>query len=228
MLRDGQTQACPTAGAGFVHFVESLKESTEILSVDTYAGIPNDDLDSILSSHDRDVYCATRLGHLDRVVNEIHQHLLNSFIVNERNCRLGMIGLGQSHALSFSGCLKALESRSNGVLKIVRLAGKLNAARFSAAQLEQLLDQSRQAIHFHVDTGHEITSGVGASEGTFFQRFYHGLDGGDGRPELVRDVRNEISPHHLGASQLSDMLQDDKSGGRGRGLGGQRRADGLN
>ena len=104
-----------------------------------------------------------------------------------------------------------------------RLSRQRRLPRFQPRQLQQLRHHLHQPVDLGVRARQEVLRDGLVLEGAGLQRLDDGLDGGKRRPQLVRDVGDEVAARVLDALRLGDVVEDDErdpiaaAGDRGRG-----------
>ncbi len=77
MFGNRQTQAGPTAGSGFVDAVKALEDARDVFGRDADPRIPDGESDFAGCCFRKKKDLSTRARELDRVVDEVNEHLLH-------------------------------------------------------------------------------------------------------------------------------------------------------
>ena len=85
----------------------------------------------------------------------------------------------------------------------------MHSSRLETRQIEQLVDDLRQAIDFGDDASQKIGRNFRIVECPGLQRFHQCTNRRQWRAQLMRDIRDEITPHLFESAQLRDVAQDD-------------------
>ena len=156
-------------------------------------------------------------GHFDRlavacvlggVVEDVEKHLLEPLRVagHERDLLLGRV-VDELHPVLPQQLLIGEDGVLELALDVEQLHAQVEAAVLDAGELQQLLDEARQARGLLGDDG-DAAAGVALDGSVEHERFAPAGDGGQGRAQLVRDRRDELRLHFFAAADLLRQLVD--------------------
>src|SRR5690349_17039109 len=83
-----------------------------------------------------------------------------------------------------------------------RRLGQRQLSGLDARKLEKLLDELNKAVDLGVSSGQEVSGNDRVFSGAVRQRFDYRLDGGEWRPKLMGDVRDEVPADELGTADV--------------------------
>src|SRR5918998_2849115 len=192
LLAYGQPQAAPPgrAGAVLVHPVEPLEELGELLLRDTDAGVPplHGQRRGVLFY--RHVHAPPRLGVLDGVVQQVEEDLVELLGVADAPALTGLIEVDR-YAEPLGLGLHGLYGGLDDPAQIRRPDLELVLPRVHLRERQEFLDHPADAPELLVrELERPVLQRVEPLAGSL-QQPHGALDRRQGRPELVRDVRDK-------------------------------------
>src|SRR5262249_13529401 len=138
---------------------------------------------------------AARRGELDRVRQEIAEHLADLAWIREY-LEAGL-DAALAHVEPYARRIRTdpLDGVADPVICRARAQVEIQPASFDARQLEQLADQLRQTVDLDMHPPQEVRAAIRIVQGAVFERFDERLQRRDRRLELMRDVGHEVAPH---------------------------------
>ena len=207
-----QTRAAGLARARLVHAVEPLKQPRQILLGDADAVVGHAHIDGFLARADVNFDFAAVGRVFDGIGDDVHDHLLDALAVA---VDLGDVVLaGKRHRVVV--VLLGVEPR--GLVHVLHGLGKGEAADVhfhlavvDLAEREQILHDARHAVGLVDDDAEEIGAQLTRQlVSRRYDRLGVGLDVGQRRAQLVRDVGHKFSSRLFALSLLGHVVDDDQ------------------
>ncbi len=195
VLDDRQAQPRPAelSAAGAVGAVEPLEHPRQMLGFDAPALVDDADDRLVAASLGGDADGGVLGAVLDRVVDQVHQRLLEQRRHDVGRQRLGVdverdrLGLG----FGVTGLAGGADHRGDGVG--FQIVGHRGAFLFEAGQAQQVFDDRVEAVGLPGDDPGEVQT-RGRGHVLVVEQGFHGrFDRADGGLDLVGDVGDEVA-----------------------------------
>ncbi len=225
VLGDRESQARASAAARPVGFVKAFENAGQVVRIDAGPIVVycHDDPPAAPQRLRRaratggrqrpaQLACAdpdlpARRRELDRVVYQVGHDALRTLGIGHQRRQLWQID-DQVQPCPLGLRTQPLYRRDDDLCQRGGLQPQRDLVRFDARQLEQLLDHLRQRVHLALHAVEETPRCRRVIQRTIAQRVDQRLEPGQGRPQLVRDVADEIAPHRLQPADARQILQD--------------------
>ena len=230
---DGQAEPRPAGLAADprpVHLVEPFEDARlgGLRDADPMVGHRHDDVRRRRA--DRDVDLAAVRAELHGVVEQVDEDLAEAVAVAaDRRDRLGDID-AEGHALAIGEQAQALGRVDRDPADVEQVDDAEGAAALDPRQVEQLVDHLDEVAGLDLDlvdpVAHPGRDGVAGRLGLAGQRLGQQADRRQRRPQLVRQVVDELGADLLEPAQLGDVLDDEPQAARRHAPGPDARAAG--
>src|ERR1043166_3390594 len=206
--REPEPGAALLARARLVDPVEALEHAREVGGGDAGPGVAHlAPRAPVALAHGHGDLAA--LGVLDRVVEEVREHLHQAHAIGEHRHRLGP--LPHEREPGASGRVAHLHHLLGGErAKVERLASQHHVRPLELGEREEIVDECLEPHGLVAHHAHERLAVLGVVEPALEQRLGVAAQRGERRAELVRHVRHEILPHALQRLALGEVVEHEQ------------------
>ena len=174
---------------------------------DPRAGVLDRELHDAVAVRGAELHARPGGAVLDRVVDQVRQHLLERALIGLDRLHAGRDVRRELDPFPLGALAKQAEDQVRDDREIDLLPLQLELVRLEARQLEEILDQVLQALRVSDDDVGEPLGRlrIWVLERGVTERLGGGADGGDGGPQLVRDVGDEVAAQRLESAQIGHV-----------------------
>ncbi|CAM4153179.1 hypothetical protein JAAN108728_13830 [Janibacter anophelis] len=204
--RQAETGAAGGPGAGGVHPVEALEDAGLLVLGDARPLVGDGDLDRVALQARAHADRGVGVGVGDRVADEVAHGGDEHVLVAAHVQVLGDL-VGQGDVLGLGLDAQVLEGERDDVLDLDELRVLQDRRALEPGELDDLLDQARQAHRLTLHPTGEAVDGLGVVLGVHDRLGEQG-DATDRRLELVADVGDEVASGLLDAAALGLVVDE--------------------
>ena len=210
---DGQAEARPgAASTRLVGLVEALEDAHLVCLRDADPVVLDRHDDLLRSRPNPDRHVAAVRAELDRIVQEVDQHLPEPILRSGHGGNLLRDLRPQDDALAFGEQPQPLYGGDRQSPEVDRIEQRHRTTGLDPGEVEQLVDHLDQVVRLDLDLGdpvaHPGRQRLAGLVRLADERLGQQADGGQRGPQLVRQVVDELRPDSLQAAQLGDVLHD--------------------
>ena len=202
-LRDGQADAAAAAGATrarAVGAVKTVEDVGEMFGRDAHPRIRHADRHLVAVTNRRNPHFALRRRVLQRVADEIEQHLPDAVLVRLDERKVGRQAGGQGHALLLELASKPRYGGGHQLRCRERPEVQPERIRLDAAEFLQIVHQTAQPVSFLINLPKGFIVG---GQDSVNQALHRTLDGRERRAQLVGHVADQLAAHRLDLFELA-------------------------
>ena len=189
MAGDGKPEAGASkfATGGSIHLAERLEEAELIVGADANARVGNFKAQHRVGNRNHPQHHLALMGELDRVVQQIGQHLAQTpGVTAHMGKQPGLHQPQQPEPLAVGGFRQHLQGVRHHIAHIEVVHFKRQLARFDLGEIQDVIDNGQQQVAALADGLHKVVL-VGI-KGGFLQQAGHADDAIHGRADFVAHV----------------------------------------